>query len=173
MIRVVAGMSCTASMGPQLYSCGNLDPCKRCNYHAVLQWGHNFTVAEIAHHTLQFLIHLIASMGPQLYSCGNSCVDMSLCHASIRLQWGHNFTVAEIADMDKKLNYLTQRFNGATTLQLRKYRRPRHEYPRISCFNGATTLQLRKSQHTDNYKLTYQRFNGATTLQLRKYVWQK
>ena len=136
---------CQASMGPQLYSCGNYSVIPVHVWHWVsfngattlqlrkfadagllscptqlLQWGHNFTVAEMPPLGKKITIHDAASMGPQLYSCGNaqaatkvninpdasmgpqlySCGNYGVSdtdHAiDLLLQWGHNFTVAEI-----------------------------------------------------------------------------
>ena len=63
-----------ASMGPQLYRCGNAAP--------VLPYG---------------ALHDLASMGPQLYRCGNvPAGDTYYCQWR-ELQWGRNFIVAEIS----------------------------------------------------------------------------
>ena len=65
-----------ASMGPQLYRCGN-SRARHSRYvmGSVLQWGRNFIVAEI-NHALPLATHLsLASMGPQLYRCGNTNSD--------------------------------------------------------------------------------------------------
>ena len=61
-----------ASMGPQLYRCGNLIVPIVFDTIRPLQWGHNFIVVEIANKlSLEYYL-LRASMGPQLYRCGNS-----------------------------------------------------------------------------------------------------
>ena len=62
----------SASMGPQLYRCGNLLDCVSHGDHTIrLQWGRNFIVAEIQHKPSKKNPSEIASMGPQLYRCGN------------------------------------------------------------------------------------------------------
>ena len=61
-----------ASMGPQLYRCGNLDRGPHVRQgRPQLQWGRNFIVAEINHLHHIADIAALASMGPQLYRCGN------------------------------------------------------------------------------------------------------
>ena len=59
-----------ASMGPQLYRCGNWNVMRMGDHKRRLQWGRNFIVAETCHPWLD----------------GG--------HGS-RLQWGRNFIVAE------------------------------------------------------------------------------
>ena len=61
-----------ASMGPQLYRCGN----RGIDFHGgklwfMLQWGRNFIVAEMHGGGRQDTLRGHASMGPQLYRCGN------------------------------------------------------------------------------------------------------
>ena len=69
--RLYARAEYLASMGPQLYRCGNASS-----------------------------IRLIpsprtASMGPQLYRCGNSVIRPCSSRRGSTLQWGRNFIVAE------------------------------------------------------------------------------
>ncbi len=112
----------SASMGPQLYRCGNvrletLQPrrhyrcfngaatlsLRKCNIWAAhwvlpartLQWGRNFIVAE-----------MIAAF--------QSVIDWT------QLQWGRNFIVAEM----NIATVTSISFNGAATLSLRKSRNP-------------------------------------------------
>ena len=113
-----------ASMGPQLYRCGDgLWPVSGHMSLTLLQWGRNFIVAETRPmgSWMLGLICLQASMGPQLYRCGDSHVPsakVSNCGFAsfngaatlslrrpkfdgrvdpddILLQWGRNFIVAE------------------------------------------------------------------------------
>ena len=67
-----------ASMGPQLYRCGN-DAHGRIqvNACALLQWGRNFIVAEICYRCVFYGFFIPASMGPQLYRCGNEQTAIS------------------------------------------------------------------------------------------------
>ena len=84
-----------ASMGPQLYRCGN-DELRA-----------------------EFGSDSDASMGPQLYRCGN----MQSCHhfvSTFALQWGRNFIVAETRTVPCWPCALLRCFNGAATLSLRK-----------------------------------------------------
>ena len=61
-----------ASIGPQLYRCGNKNTVKKGGaFHAELQWGRNFIVAEMCVAQNEILWRAFASMGPQLYRCGN------------------------------------------------------------------------------------------------------
>ena len=139
-----------ASMGPQLYRCGNSVVRLRFRSCALLlQWGRNFIVAEINQDHLVYEIratsfngaatlslrkcmgglrHEIrtaASMGPQLYRCGN--IRKSAATTLNGLQ----------ASMGPQL----YRCGNATTTT-------RATRPHI-CFNGAATLSLRKSVVTE------------------------
>ena len=133
-------------MGPQLYSCGNKNMMLLSLLTLeMLQWGHNFTVAEIPEPLRSMLLEYCASMGPQLYSCGNPKIakhhkicknsfngattlqlrkfpagDEDMRLADVELQWGHNFTVAEMKGCKPTSVSVNICFNGATTLQLRK-----------------------------------------------------
>ena len=133
-----------ASMGPQLYRCGNMSLDRAAsNSESSLQWGRNFIVAETGPpHRLYPLAgwcfngaatlslrklgrpalasrHGLASMGPQLYRCGNLKMPSSSMLSSVQLQWGRNFIVAETSNpAPSMLSY--SGFNGAATLSLRK-----------------------------------------------------
>ena len=89
-----------ASMGPQLYRCGNPQvPCP--------SQGQNR-----------------ASMGPQLYRCGNDTVLGRTVAPLALLQWGRNFIVAEIwIYVGINQRSVLAGFNGAATLSLRKWLR--------------------------------------------------
>ena len=134
----------TASMGPQLYRCGNLcryalpfpdDPCfngaatlsLRKPFmglvngvtEVVLQWGRNFIVAET-------------------WSSSSPAVFLG------RLQWGRNFIVAET-----RLFRLTLLSYGAASMGPQLYRCGNLSLIKESMsiyisFNGAATLSLRK-----------------------------
>ena len=86
--------SVLASMGPQLYRCGNmrreLSPrYTRFNGAAIYRCG-----------WLRFErgmdVGASASMGPQLYRCGNTASGTILALTLQWLQWGRNFIVAEM-----------------------------------------------------------------------------
>ena len=94
-------VSLIASMGPQLYRCGNvMSPLAALASMDLLQWGRNFIVAETipSVHTVRHRHN--ASMGPQLYRCGNRAVWLSLPFTPTSLQWGRNFIVAETLPAD-------------------------------------------------------------------------
>ena len=102
IVAEIAGCVCRvcqvrlASMGPQLYRCGNIISSSHSAIsHFSLQWGRNFIVAEIG------LIPLILRQ-------------------TTMLQWGRNFIVAEIRTPHNAKPHHEKRFNGAATLSLRK-----------------------------------------------------
>ena len=160
---------CFASMGPQLYRCGNCSRKISCTVEsASLQWGRNFIVAET-----------------RLLSPRNCLIPS--------LQWGRNFIVAETNDIAAPNSCSISSFNGAATLSLRKPRPRRRRSALSSSFNGAATLSLRKrvglvylldqislaSMGPQLYRCGNlsrarpavghgSRFNGAATLSLRK-----
>ena len=72
----IAGSIGLASMGPQLYRCGNMP--------------YRDTALERG---------FLASMGPQLYRCGNKKKAGIALAGQIQLQWGRNFIVAETHEM--------------------------------------------------------------------------
>ena len=119
--RSQTGFKCRASMGPQLYRCG--DPTAiitPVTTPAMLQWGRNFIVAE------------------------TSRLEIRVPSTSYALQWGRNFIVAET---DSSRNNLHQPHRASMGPQL--YRcgdgglstRP---YLPLKSFNGAATLSLRR-----------------------------
>ena len=68
-----------ASMGPQLYRCGNVHFAHTLYLIiTLLQWGRNFIVAEIRSAAKDRLTDRLASMGPQLYRCGNAKLSKKL-----------------------------------------------------------------------------------------------
>ena len=74
---MLSGKIAIASMGPQLYRCGNLARVTAPAWpERLLQWGRNFIVAETKKGGgIPYLI-FYASMGPQLYRCGNMAIPM-------------------------------------------------------------------------------------------------
>ena len=101
----------TASMGPQLYRCGDMA------HESGTLWSKGTDVA---------------SMGPQLYRCGD--VKLRITPAfQYALQWGSTFIVAETRAGTSHTWHKEAGFNGAATLSLR---RPRRSNPR--CAHGAT-----------------------------------
>ena len=98
--RICAIRGNCASMGPRLFSRGNVDAsCIDAMHELVLQWGHDFSAVEIMVRLPSDCIgESLASMGPRLFSRGNLHVE----HCS---------------------RMSTRRsFNGATTFQPWKWR---------------------------------------------------
>ena len=135
-----------ASMGPQLYRCGNLRP---------------YMAVQHAEYMLQW--------GQQLYRCGNHSWASRARSIHLSLQWGRNFIVAEILLNLFWRCIVESCFNGVATLSLRKLEPPDSPTSRRSGFNGAATLSLRKYATSAPEIHTVTRFNGAATLSLRKY----
>ena len=113
-----------ASMGPQLYRCGNTSI-------------GNIECRDMA----------LASMGPQLYRCGNfagkrkraenpSCFNGAATLSLRKCEW------ATLINSGRNRG-----FNGAATLSLRKCLKIQilNSSADSICFNGAATLSLRKS----------------------------
>ena len=110
-----------ASMGPQLYRCGNCSRASACIASSCwLQWGRNFIVAETSTGRLEVVCEGWASMGPQLYRCGNLRRGGRTNFFIAMLQWGRNFIVAETAPGRRRASRRPAGFNGAATLSLRK-----------------------------------------------------
>ena len=109
-----------ASMGPQLYRCGNL-----ANQYVLVP-------------------PVVASMGPQLYRCGNVDFPWKKSDIELTLQWGRNFIVAEIRPATLNAVSPDGSFNGAATLSLRKSCQPVCSCTACCRFNGAATSSLRK-----------------------------
>ena len=134
-----------ASMGPQLYRCGNLEKIQK-GYYPVL-----------------------ASMGPQLYRCGNSILMVLLIEIGGLLQWGRNFIVAETRDRPGKgegpggasMGPQLYRCGNALVLAVcSKYDNHASMGPQLyRCGN----LEPGRCSSTPT-----ERFNGAATLSLRK-----
>ena len=159
-----------ASMGPQLYRCGNT--CQTYMPGRTLSCFNGAATLSLRKWGRLALLPVCqqpASMGPQLYRCGNrlgseraTLIDIvlqwgrnfivaemimgrfSLCRMNV-LQWGRNFIVAEILSMVVRFGPV------AVSLQWRPqlYRcgnlpRTWRSRWRCSSFNGAATLSLRK-----------------------------
>ena len=133
-----------ASMGPQLYRCGNQAP-------------HPQEEAR-----------KLASMGPQLYRCGNQRHRFHRTGKVQGLQWGRNFIVAEIS-LFAQMTYATERLQWGRNFIVAEIWRAYSSGKRSrSSFNGAATLSLRKYANTSVAVAADPRFNGAATLSLRK-----
>ena len=136
---------------------------------SLLQWGHNFTVVEIAVDAWMFSPGHAGFNGATTLQLWKLKFFGFFRVLSSWLQWGHNFTVVEIsikrggsfrwtfASMGPQLyscgndtteydsNMSDLSFNGATTLQLWKCGYGTYITTVSKSFNGATTLQLWKS----------------------------
>ena len=158
-----------ASMGPQLYRCGNiLHPLHYLRPLSMLQWGRNFIVAEIL-------------------ELGGDYLDVG------KLQWGRNFIVAEMSMDTKSKMRLVHASMGP---QLYRCGNP-YKIPRTRCLTSASMgPQLYRcgnlvwgclcrsacvaSMGPQLYRcgnfpplpifLSLRRFNGAATLSLRKSI---
>ena len=159
-----------ASMGPQLYRCGNIVTwLTSSSMGTVLQWGRNFIVAETRHRSLDALRGdprfngaatlslrkhvlgaggveqgILASMGPQLYRCGNLMSSgCPRCRPAC--------------------------FNGAATLSLRKLDVIWMPAMSASMLQWGRNFIVAETRHRSLDALRGDpRFNGAATLSLRK-----
>ena len=148
-----------ASMGPQLYRCGNGHTSPDFNGAATL---------SLRKFSDGGLMDCIASMGPQLYRCGN--------HADARIPGdcaARCFNGAATLSLRKsgrtcrsEKPHQQSRFNGAATLSLRKCTRT----PLSCALDGAATLSLRKYVRLRYVTRVLECFNGAATLSLRKWA---
>ena len=96
------GRVTTASMGPQLYRCGNdlgaglgVESHKCFNGAATLSLRKYYEADNGSNQTHD------ASMGPQLYRCGNIMRPTMAPIRPMMLQWGRNFIVAEMPPWDR------------------------------------------------------------------------
>ena len=98
-------MRLVASMGPQLYRCGNVDLLSLIMEYAIASMGPQLYRCGNPALRPRRPLQGLASMGPQLYRCGNLSCDFSQ-PCKDWLQWGRNFIVAET------VFYWTQYFMG-------------------------------------------------------------
>ncbi len=122
VVHVGLAVPSRASMGPRLFSRGNVGCFGDGGTGDLgLQWGRDFSAAEITSSTPPIAGPSAASMGPRLFSRGNST------------GWQATPTARG-------------RFNGAATFQPRKYSPLPRADPLHRSFNGAATFQPRKCQ---------------------------
>ncbi len=183
-----------ASMGPRLFSRGNMLHAAADLRRRRLQWGRDSSVAEISRIGSRYTAMQAASMGPRLFSRGNwDAVDhkQRTTTASMgprlfsrgnsestwpesrrryRLQWGRDSSVAEMRICGAVAWIGRWGFNGAATLQSRKCSAERLTvcYDR-GRFNGAATFS-RGNRPRQDTSTDMAGFNGAATLQSRKCV---
>ena len=137
----------TASMGPRLFSRGNVARVRYREYPLTgqLQWGHDFSAVEI-----------------QIPVKGSPMIS--------ELQWGHDFSAVEIVVVfpsyfkSIRLASMGPRLFSRGNARCRK-----NPYPTIYRFNGATTFQPWKWLGVVARTVGEARFNGATTFQPWKY----
>ena len=162
-------MSC-ASMGPQLYRCGNLAGGSGPRREAAASMGPQLYRCGNGRNRAIIRERFSASMGPQLYRCGNASEGSSGSIFCSTLQWGRNFIVAEMRRRVLLVQSSVQRFNGAATLSLRKYA--------YAFIFGETALALQWGRNFIVAEICRcnrrpgsrcHRFNGAATLSLRKW----
>ena len=115
------GLSDHASMGPQLYRCGNHVRNNTNLIPPIASMGPQlYRCGNSTFSCLGLQVGLLASMGPQLYRCGNCQIIGMQCILFRSLQWGRNFIVAERCQQSRAAALLWS-FNGAATVSLRKY----------------------------------------------------
>ena len=181
-----------ASMGPRLFSRGNaaaiqarrsasesfngaatFQPRKSGrrlanSVHSIqLQWGRDFSAAEIRSAGHSRRRPCPASMGPRLFSRGNSAASTKTPNAGMASMGPRLFSRGNLAGPRRGAPPGTG-FNGAATFQPRKCRGPARAAAVGPGFNGAATFQPRKLQASRDLRLRLGGFNGAATFQPRK-----
>ena len=183
-----------ASMGPQLYRCGNEMPRRLTQLEAAswgrnyresggVQWGRNFIVAETRTCAMSVweMCRFNGAATLSLRKPGARQGDVSSQPTDMELQWGRNFIVAETSSCSRHAGAARPctrfrvRFNGAATLSLRKPSKfcTSHIY---RCGNsiayyasmGPQLYRCGNCRPTPNHAPRRVCFNGAATLSLRK-----
>ena len=182
--RRIVAESVHASMGPQLYRCGNMKTLTIVGldtWLCSLQWGRNFIVAEtgcpvrsmscwlsLYRCGLSILPRRFASMGPQLYRCGNQATEAEDRIGDHWLQWGRNFIVAETQALGRPLEVAHTQASMGPQL----YRCGNEEVRRTVQVAKTASMgpQLYRcgKQYLRPKALLVASFNGAATLSLRK-----
>ena len=86
----------SASMGPQLYRCGNNHiPAEPADALRGFNGAATLSLRKPTSRRHLQIPQCSASMGPQLYRCGNRCIAITCQQRVNWLQWGRNFIVAE------------------------------------------------------------------------------
>ena len=157
-----------------------------------LQWGRDSSVAEMTYFVRVMVFSLRASMGPRLFSRGNRGLEGGQRQGPVVASMGPRLFSRGNNQRPERPRLVPAGFNGAATLQSRKFMprkrgRPRKEAsmgPRLFSrgnglvqfvhgarafsFNGAATLQPRKCLNKVSKLPGSLSFNGAATLQPRK-----
>ena len=121
-VRIDTVSELEASMGPQLYRCGNwpLIDVTATVLHT-LQWGRNFIVAEMSVEAKYRSDDIKLQWGRNFIVAEIRNYLICLYYPFSVLQWGRNFIVAEIGQSVRPITCRESCFNGAATLSLRKY----------------------------------------------------
>ena len=157
-----------ASMGPRLFSRGNV------GYHEpipaglgfqwgrdfsaaemwgitnlsppdwALQWGRGFSAAEIGVRCHPMAPPRVASMGPRLFSRGNVPYTARFNIAQVMLQWGRDFSAAEMAHLAVDGPLVLQASMGPRLFSRGNAPCIGSPTDRTRCFNGAAAFQPRK-----------------------------
>ena len=136
----------TASMGPQLYRCGNLPP----------QPAYFYAVD--------------ASMGPQLYRCGNVVSSLSHANANAPLQWGRNFIVAEIDSVRDAMHIIGLALQWGRNFIVAEIQITiKLESPDGTASMGPQLYRCGNARTSSTVYQVTTSFNGAATLSLRKW----
>ena len=135
-----------ASMGPQLYRCGNA------------YVGGQLDLLEVA------------SMGPQLYRCGNAYVGGQLDLLEVASMGPQLYRCGNHDAIDvPSFSYVC--FNGAATLSLRKYGTGKTtQVEAVSASMGPQLYRCGNQPQAGRADVAPYGFNGAATLSLRKSV---
>ena len=134
-----------ASMGPQLYRCGNRLGSERATLHRhSASMGPQLYRCGNDYGALQPVPDERASMGPQLYRCGNLSMVVRFGPVAVSLQWGRNFIVAEICRVPGGAGGDVRASMGPQLYRCGNCDKVHYGLVCILSFNGAATLSLRK-----------------------------
>ena len=161
------GAAACASMGPQLYRCGNLCTLQSSQTSASCFNGAATLSLRKFVAVTQSLFRHIASMGPQLYRCGNVYVIMIMITMATPLQWGRNFIVAEICRGRKTLFFVSELQWGRNFIvaEILITAWDKDASRRLQWGRNFIVAEIRS---TCRARPCPCRFNGAATLSLRK-----
>ncbi len=127
-----------------------------------LQWGRDSSVAEISCIGSRYTAMQAASMGPRLFSRGNwDAIDHK--QRTTTASMGPRLSVAENSIDVARKSQRRYCFNGAATLQSRKWQSACGAWTAARGFNGAATLQSRKCTPNAGQCAISWSFNGAAT----------
>ena len=134
-----------ASMGPQLYRCGNVySPAGLARTLMGLQWGRNFIVAEICLGIRSIMTAITMLQWGRNFIVAEMNGALDNITTDAMLQWGRNFIVAEIHTRGCTLSASVRASMGPQLYRCGNRRIAPCVNPIAICFNGAATLSLRK-----------------------------